>query len=141
MVKKLYELIVQSPKKMRYCTVGDYYKTKNSRRVISADLKDPDYNFMILAHELIESYLTSRRGISEPKIKKFDEWFQREKAKGRFPKFKWGAAHALSPYRREHLFALKVEKLLAKELGKNWKKYDRAVDLTSERIKNNIANK
>lgn len=141
MSKKNYKLIVQSPSKMRYCTVGDYYKTKTGWDVVSADLKDSDYNFLILVHELIELYLTQRRGIPEPKIKKFDEWFQREKAKGRFPKFKGGAALKLSPYRREHLFALKVEKLLAKELGKNWKKYDRAVDLTSERFKNNIANK
>ncbi|MDP2676253.1 MAG: hypothetical protein Q8O83_01020 [bacterium] len=126
---------------MRYCTVGDYYKTKTGWDVVSADLKDPDYNFLILVHELIELYLTQRRGIPEPKIKKFDEWFQREKTKGRFRRFKGGASLKLSPYRREHLFALKIEKLLAKELGKNWKKYDEAVDITSERIKEILKNK
>ena len=84
MPKTIYKLIVQSPKKMRYLTIGDYYKIKNGWDVITADLGKSDYNFLILIHELIELYLTQKRGITEPKIKKFDEWFENEKIKGRF---------------------------------------------------------
>jgi hypothetical protein len=34
---------------------------------------------------------------------------------------------AKAPYHREHVFATKIERLLAVELGVNWRDYDREV--------------
>lgn len=123
-----YKLKAQSPKKMRYLTIGDYFKAKDGWDVVTADLGYSDYNFLILLHELIELYLTQKRGITEPKIKKFDEWFEREKTKGRFQNIIEAGFHPKAPYRREHVFATKIERLIAKELKVNWGKYYKTMD-------------
>ena len=129
MAKIKYKFITQSPSKMRYPTVGDYYKTEDGWVVVAADLGNPDYNFLVFLHEFIELYLTQRRGISEPKIKKFDEWFEREKTKGNFKeKITAAGRHPKAPYRREHIFAEKIEKLIIKELGVDQKQQARTED-------------
>ncbi len=139
MARTVYKFIVQSPRKMRYPTTGDYFKTKDGWMIVGADLKNPDYNFLTLVHEFVELYLTQKRGISEPKIKKFDEWFEREKAKGNLKgKITVAGRHPKAPYRREHIFAEKIEKLLAKELGVNQLKQGKTEDKTLSKIKENF---
>lgn len=138
MAKKVYKLIVRPPNKMRYLTVGDYYETKNGWEIISADTGNSDYNFLIFVHELIELYLTQRRGIAESKIKKFDEWFEREKAKGRFKNILGPGHHPKAPYQHEHIFAVKIEKLLAKELGVDRKKQGERENRIFEKIRQNL---
>ena len=135
MSKMTYKFIIKPPKMMRYPTIGDYYKTKNGWIIEVADLGDSDYNFLVFLHEFIELYLTQRRGISEPNIKKFDEWFEREKARGYFSRIVEAGRHPKAPYRHEHIFAEKIEKLLIKELGANWQKYVEAVDKIFEEVK------
>ncbi len=134
MAKTAYKFIVQSPKKMRYPTVGDYYKTKDGWTIVSADLGNPDYIFLVFLHEFIELYLTQHRGISEPKIKKFDEWFEREKAKGNFKKIESPGRHPKAPYRREHIFAEKIERMLIKELGASKKQQVKAESKVHKKI-------
>ena len=129
---------MQAPKKMRYLTSGDYYKIKGGWEIVTADLKNPDYNFLGLFHELIELYLTQRRKMSEPRIKKFDEWFEKEKAKGRFIKYPSPGYHPKAPYRREHLFSVKMEKLLAKELHISRRLYWKADDVALEKVKKGL---
>lgn len=109
---------------MRYATTGDYYKTKDGWEFVVAGTGDRDYDFLVLFHELIELYLTDRRGIKEPDIMKFDIWFKEQKYKGLLKEYPEPGVHPRAPYKKEHLFALKLEKVLAKELGINWKKYD-----------------
>ena len=121
MAKTAYKFIIQLPKKMRYPTVGDYYKTKDGWIIVSADLGNPDYIFLVFLHEFIELYLTQRRRIFEPQIKKFDEWFEREKTKGNFKQIMGPGRHPKAPYRREHIFAEKIEKMLIRELRVNQK--------------------
>ena len=134
MAKIAYKFIVQSPNKMRYPTVGDYYKTKNGWVIVSADLGNSNYNFLVFLHEFIELYLTQRRGISEPKIKKFDKWFERERSKGHFKQMAGPGRHPKSPYRREHIFAEKVERMLIKELGISQKQQVKTEDKIHKKI-------
>ena len=124
---------------MRYPTTGDYYKTKSGWTIVGADLKNHDYNFLTLIHEFVELYLTQKRGISEPTIKKFDEWFEKEKDKGRFKKILGPGWHPNAPYRREHLVAAKVEKLLAKELNVNQKRQGKTEDKVLKKIKDSFS--
>lgn len=140
MTKMTYKLIVQLPTKMRYPTVGDYFKTKDGWIVVAADSGNPDYNFLILIHELIELYLTQRQGISEPEIKKFDEWFEREKSCGHFGKKTIAGRHPKAPYRREHIFAEKIEKLLAKELRIDQRRQGKAEDELFDKVKKKFKN-
>ena len=124
---------------MRYPTTGDYFKTKSGWVIVGADLKNPDYNFLTLIHEFVELYLTQKRNISEPKIKKFDEWFEREKGKGRFKKILGPGWHPKAPYRREHFVALKIEKILAKELKVNQSRQGKTEDKVLKKIKDNFS--
>lgn len=140
MKKKTYKLVIRPPKKMRYPTTGDYYKIKDGWIIVGADLKNHDYNFLTLIHEFVELYLTQRHGISEPRIKEFDEWFEKERDKGRFKKLFGPGWHPKAPYRREHLIASKVEKLLANELGVNQSIQGKTEDKVLKKIKNNFSN-
>lgn len=135
MKKQQYNLKVWPAEKMRYLTTGDYIKNKTSWDIISADFQNPDYNFLTMVHELLELYLTQKNKISDKKIMKFDVWFEKEKAKGKFKKFPSPGWHPKAPYRHEHIFAHKIEMLLAKELGVNKNKYEKADDALCEKIK------
>ena len=69
------------------------------------------YEFLILVHEVIEALLVIARNIP---IRKIDEFDIRYKGDGE------PGDHKDAPYRKEHKFATKVEKMMAKELGIKW---------------------
>lgn len=102
----------------RYETCGDYWIDKKGILQVRVSKWETDYEFLVMMHELTEFYLTQKRGISEKSISKFDIWFNKEGLPGE------PGDHKDAPYRKEHHFAEKIEKLLAKELSINWKKYD-----------------
>jgi hypothetical protein len=104
-------------KKQRYETCGDYYPEKGIWQFRVSNWT-PEYEFLVLMHEFTEWFLTQKRGINEKEISKFDIWFNEEGLPGE------PGDHPKAPYKKEHHFAEKVEKLLAKELGINWKKYE-----------------
>jgi len=141
MSKLLYKLFVNSPEEMRYLTTGDYYKSKEGDIVVTADFKNDDQNFLVLIHELVEFYLTQKRGVSDDEVMKFDEWFEKGKAAGKFGKYPSPGWHPRSPYKKEHLFALKIEKLIAKELGVDLEKYWEADDRVYAEIKKKLEDK
>ena len=108
-------------KDQRYETCGDYYKDGKAW-IFSISQTNIDYEFLILMHELTEWYLTQKRGIKEKDITKFDLWHLEENLDGE------PGNHKDAPYRKEHQFATKIEKLICKELGINWYKYDKIID-------------
>lgn len=114
-----YIFIESMPHKFqRYETVGDYFNHNDIWHFKISETK-ADYEFLILIHEMIEWYLTQKRGISEKKITNFDINF---KGKGE------PGDDKNAPYRKEHQFATKIEKLIAKELKVNWAKYDKTIN-------------
>jgi len=102
-------------KKQRYNTWGDYYDKGNKKMILVSDFGNPDYEFLIALHEFIESYLTEKRGIKEEDITRFDV---------EHPELDDPGLSRQAPYHREHMLAMKIEKILAKELKVNWKKYN-----------------
>lgn len=131
------ETLVIAPVNQRYHTVGDYWYSgtpmesverpgpyeKLSVRISS--MKNEDYEFLVLIHELIEAHLTRKRGIPEPVIKEFDEEFEKNRLPGNTDE---PGDSPLAPYRREHQFATLVEKFLAKELEVDWDEYSKTVE-------------
>jgi len=111
-------------KSQRYETVGDYFFNGNEQEFLISRMSNPDYEFLVLMHELTEWYLTQKRGIKEKDITAFDLLFEAMRVKGNVdePGFAKNC-----PYKNEHAFATKIEKLLAKELGVDWKTYDDTV--------------
>jgi len=116
----------------RYDTAGDYFKDfggKNLWWFHISKMENPDYEFLVLIHELIEWYLTQKRGIKEKDITLFDLKNVDSEDPGSLKD---------APYHREHMFSMKIEKLLAKELGVEWKTYDKSFDklVYEKRLKN-----
>jgi hypothetical protein len=102
----------------RYDTCGDYLINDDIYRIRISDLRNEDYHFMILIHEMIEAYLTNKRGIKESDITKFDTEYVGPGEPGDSEN---------APYRNEHIFATKIERLCCDEIGCDWKAYDCAV--------------
>ena len=105
-------------KSQRYDTLGDYYKDFLGIWNFTSSKTNAEYEFAIFIHELIEWFLTQKRGISEESITKFDIESGLNDP-GRSKK---------SPYHREHMFADGIERMIIKELGIKWSKYCKDVD-------------
>ena len=114
-----------SHKEHRYPTLGDYWRSADGKQEMRiSEMGNDDYAFMIAVHELIEWYITEKRGIKEEDIKAFDEVFEKERLQGLHTEKDEAGFDPRAPYVKEHTFATEIEKQLAKELGVNWDKYD-----------------
>jgi hypothetical protein len=111
---------------MRYFSYGDYWdESDNTKQVRVVETGNPDYEFLIALHELIEEKLCEKRGIPEPVIKAFDEAFEAKREPGNDDEPGHDPA---APYRKEHIFAECVERLMAAELGVDWQQYGATLD-------------
>jgi len=118
-------------KNQRYETCGDYlYENlpgygKAQKFFISRTIRD--YEFLIFIHELVEWYLTLKRGIKEKDITNFDLTFEKERIDGKWT-YEEPGNDKRAPYRKEHIFATKIEKIVARELGVDWDEYDKTIN-------------
>lgn len=104
-------IIKTVPKKeIRNDSVGDYKKKNGKLEILVAKSRDPIFDMGVAIHELVESVLAIKRGISFSKITKFDK---ENKDKSGQPGEMKGA-----PYFKEHAVANKIESILVKELKK-----------------------
>jgi hypothetical protein len=81
---------------------------------------------LVAVHEIVELAITRHRGIPEGVISEFDMEFEKLR-ESRLRSGEPGDSPD-SPYRREHLFATNLERLLAGELEVDWFEYERHVD-------------
>ena len=103
----------------RYDTAGDYYKDGKKQILKISKMKNLDYEFSVMIHELIEWYLTEKRGIKEKDIMKFDLEHINSDDPG---------CILSAPYHKEHMFSMMIEKLLMKELDVDWDEYDKSFE-------------
>ena len=97
----------------RYPTWGDYYTYEGVDHIKVSKFENEDIEFIVAVHELIEMWLTKKRGIQEPDITKFDiESGLDDPGESKD-----------APYHKEHMFAVEVEKILCKELGISYEDY------------------
>jgi hypothetical protein len=127
-------------KDQRYPTVGDWRALPDGDVAVCVSrMKDQRYQTLVAIHELIEAVLCAHRGISEERVTAFDEQFEKHRAEALEP---LGRRHSAvrrmlkeaepgdqrhAPYHREHVFATKIERLMAEELGVDWAKYEAAI--------------
>lgn len=110
----------------RYETVGDYWYEGETLEMRVSEMDD-DYVFLVAIHELVESYLCKKRGISVESIDAFDKQFEEDRIK-----LNWGddlepGNDPKAPYKKEHFFAEVIERMVANELKIDWQKYDKTV--------------
>jgi hypothetical protein len=109
---------------MRYPTVGDYVKKGRVIHVFVAKSENPDHEFLVALHEVVEAWLTQRRGISWKEVDKFDILFE----KNRTPSSGEPGDDPGSPYFKEHQFATRIERMVCQELGISWDEYDSEIE-------------
>ena len=103
---------------MRYQTVGDWIMSKGPIHVSVARFADRRYEFLVALHELIEARLCQEHGITQATVDDWDMHHQDASEPGEVP----GA-----PYFLEHVFATRIELLVARELGVDWHQYEAAI--------------
>ena len=110
----------------RYPTVGDWIWSKNGDLIINvSDMGNKKYEFLVAFHELIEVMLCKERGITQEEVDYFDIGYE---AKRNFGDNSEPGDDTKAPYYNEHQFATCLERLMALELGVNWKEYDEKVN-------------
>ena len=75
-------------------------------------------------HEAIEAYLCKQAGISQVAVDRFDQAYERRRKPGDDSE---PGDDPKAPYHFAHVFATKVEHMLADQLGVSWSAYDREV--------------
>lgn len=108
----------------RYDTLGDYWEDEKGKiHIRVTNLKSEDSEFLVALHELVEMYITKKRGISEPLIQAFDIEFEKERAAGKWDEYAEPGDDPRAPYKTEHCLAEIIERLVAQQLGVEWKKH------------------
>ena len=95
--------------------------------VSSVDLKDWRMNALVQFHELVEAILCKRRGITDEQVTAFDALFEEERSKGLHSESDEDGDDPRAPYRKEHFTATNIERILALELGVDWKEYEQRI--------------
>jgi len=112
----------------RYPTVGDYFDKNGKHEVRVSKMSDWRYEFLVALHELVESHLCKHRGIAEQSITDFDVWFEKAREMGMIFDDDEPGCHPSAPYMKEHMFAMMVERQMARELGVDWDKYAEEIE-------------
>jgi len=100
--------------KQRYDTYGDYYYGKEKLNIRISKFSNWKYQWLVLLHEMVEFLLIMDRGITIEEIERFDLANLRLEDPGLSKE---------APYHKEHMTAIKIEKILCKELGLKWGRY------------------
>lgn len=105
----------------RYNTGGDYWIDANGvRQIRISDFEDPDLEYLILIHELIEIKLNEKAGVTDEMVDQFDFEYERNRPPGDESE---PGDDPRAPYYRQHQFATRVERAMAEQLGVDWDAY------------------
>lgn len=114
----------------RYETVGDYWTDPDGTLHIKvSEMVNPDHEFLVALHELVEAKLCEKRGISDAAITAFDVEF--EEARGDNDLSEPGD-DPMAPYQNEHCIATGVERIACAALGVRWADYESEINRLSQ---------
>jgi len=110
----------------RYDTVGDWFVDGDIQHFRVSKMNSV-YEFLVLIHEMIEWFLCKQHGISEESVTAFDLQFEERRKLGLEREDAEPGDDRKAPYHKEHRFATKIEKLVARALRVSWKNYDNRI--------------
>lgn len=111
-----------------YATAGDWrFWTNGSLEVTVSQMGDPDAEFVVMIHELIEAYLCRKNSITHDQVSEFDRLFEAERENGKHSAMAEPGDDPRAPYRRTHQFATAIEMLILHELGGSWPDHCREI--------------
>ncbi len=119
------EIKTIADKDQRYDTVGDYWKAGDKDEIRISELGNRQYEFFVAIHEMIEQFLCENKGITDEEITKFDIEYEKNRKTGDASE---PGNDKCAPYHKEHMFAEKIEKLMAEQCGIDWDKYNNYIN-------------
>ena len=109
----------------RYPTVGDWFFDKDENLTIRvSDLGDWRREMLIALHELVEVLKCKHDGVSQEAVDAFDIAFEKAREEGNEDE---PGDDPQAPYVKQHCLATGIERIMAAELGVNWKEYEQAL--------------
>ena len=105
----------------RYDTIGDWWKEGGCNQIRVSSMGNPDYEFLVAIHEMVEQHLCKAMGISEQTVDAFDLANEDVDEPGEME---------TCPYREAHMRAEAIERVLAIDLGVDWEHYSKTVRAT-----------
>lgn len=118
-------LLLTVPDSTQRYSPGDYFWNRKNQLVIKvSEIKNWKYSYLVAFHELIETQLCIEHGITVEQIDAFDSAWVYVPGSG----IEEPGADPRAPYHKEHVFALKMERLMAEELGVDWDTYNAAME-------------
>lgn len=114
-------------------SAGDYwYDDEGVLQIRIVDLGDEFMEKMISIHEMVEEALTKKRGLSEPDIQAFDEYYEQRRKMGLVPEDSEPGFDPNANYKNEHAFATGIELGMCALAGVSWKEYGDVINEKSE---------
>lgn len=103
-----------------------FYDDTGNLEVRIAPLSCWEMETCLAIHELIESILCKKAGISQTEVDQFDLKFDRDHPNE--PDIGAGDDPD-APYHRQHIVATTIERIVAGELNLNWEEYEKELGL------------
>jgi hypothetical protein len=97
-----------------------------------SEMSSPDYEFLVGLHELVEAYLCKHAGIIEAAVTAFDVQFDKDRGTEAEWAYDEPGDAPEAPYHRQHVFASKIERMVADELGVDWARYEHEIGRLSK---------
>ncbi len=104
----------------RYDTVGDYWKKDGVDEIKVSMMGNRQYEFLVAIHEMVEQFLCENAGITDEEITKFDIEYEEKRKNGDDTE---PGEDIYAPYYKQHMFAEKIEKMMAEECEIDWQDY------------------
>ncbi len=110
----------------RYQTVGDWvFDDEGNLTIRVSKLSNWRREALIAVHELVEVLLCKHDGVTQESVDIFDKQFEATRAPDNFDE---PGDDPSAPYVKQHCVATGIERLLAAQLGVNWKEYEKELD-------------
>jgi hypothetical protein len=113
----------------RYTTVGDwFYDDDGTLHIKVSKLSDWKREALIAVHELVEVLLCKNDGVTVAEVDHFDmHEFSYEEHPDEEP-----GDDPKAPYKKQHCIATGIERILAAQLGVDWKPYEEELEALPE---------
>lgn len=117
-------------KEQRYETAGDwFFDADNILQIRVSKMSNWRYEQLVAYHEYAEAMICLSRGIEEKDVSDFDIKF--EEIRKQYPEIIGDMEPGYmitAPYYKPHRTATHLERVLAEELGVEWKSYEKVVN-------------
>jgi hypothetical protein len=112
-------------REQRYNTPGDYFvDSEGATNIVVSEFGNEDSEIAVALHELVESYLCKKAGVT---VEEIDAWDMAFEDRSDADEYAEPGDHPEAPYHKQHKFALELERRLILECGDDWDEHNERV--------------